>query len=80
MDLGTILDADLDAERDFAPQCIIQKTNHRFLRFDIFGLLYSAFFCSNAMFLLLFCVCAYFGNNQIDAERDSIPKSGRISS
>ena len=25
MDLGTILDADLDAQRDFAPQCIIQE-------------------------------------------------------
>ena len=25
MDLGAILDADLDAQRDFAPQCIIQK-------------------------------------------------------
>ena len=27
MDLGAILDADLDAQRDFAPQCIIQKRN-----------------------------------------------------
>ena len=27
IDLGAILDADLDAQRDFAPQCIIQKQN-----------------------------------------------------
>ena len=26
-DLGAILDADLDAQRDFAPRCIIQKQN-----------------------------------------------------
>ena len=27
IDLGAVLDADLDAQRDFAPQCIIQKQN-----------------------------------------------------
>ena len=79
--MGAILDADLDAQRDFAPRCIIQKQNWSISEVLHFWLIaFSVFVASNAVFLRLFCVCAYFWNNQIDAERDSMPKSGRISS
>ncbi len=81
MDLCAILDADLDAQRDFAPQCIIQKqiaSISEVLHFSLIA--FSVLVTSKPVCLRFFCVCAYFWNNQIDAERDSMPKSGRISS
>ena len=75
-----ILDADLDAQRDFAPRCIIKKRNSSICEVSHFGLIaFTYFVASNAVCLRLFGVCTYFRNNKIDADCDYMPKSGRIS-
>ena len=61
MELGAILDADLDAQRDFAPQCIIQKQNSSMSEVLHFWLIAcSVFVASNAVFLQLICVFCIF--------------------
>ena len=50
-ELRAILDADLDAQRDFAPQCISQKQNSSISEVWHFWLIaFSFFVASNAVF------------------------------